>query len=285
MNNTGKIYLIDFGLAKRYRRPGSLVHIPPKDKKNLTGTARYASINTHKGLEQSRRDDLESLGYVLVYFLKGQLPWQGLRAANRNDKYGRIFEKKYMTSPEVLCEGLPCEFVSYFQLVRGLRFEERPDYDVLRRLFRAIQVREHFRKDGLFDWTLKKMAENAGSSNYFGVTHPANYEAVMNGPTSSMLQSSRPSVMRPQQAPIFPSLGQISAPIRPPLDIWRKEHDRTQLQLDRLHPVAGDLQPLPSARLGNYPPSQQSQQFYTSPQEQQRQQGPRQVTLFKRTNQ
>ena len=164
-NNTGKIFLIDFGLAKRYRRPGSLVHIPPRDKKNLTGTARYASIHTHKGLEQSRRDDLESLGYVLVYFLKGQLPWQGLKAINKNDKYGRIFEKKFTTPPEVLCDGLPSEFVTYFMLVRALKFEERPDYDTLRRLFRAIQVREHFKKDGLFDWTIKKLQEERSEAS------------------------------------------------------------------------------------------------------------------------
>jgi serine/threonine protein kinase len=152
-----KVFLIDFGLAKRYRRPGSLVHIPPRDKKNLTGTARYASINTHKGLEQSRRDDLESLGYVLIYFLQGSLPWQGLKAVNKNDKYGRIFEKKYSTSLQDLCQGLPHEFISYFQLVRNLKFEEPPDYDSLRRLFRAVQVRESFKRDGLYDWTLLKM--------------------------------------------------------------------------------------------------------------------------------
>lgn len=161
---SNKIFLIDFGLAKRYRRPGSLVHIPPRDKKNLTGTARYASINTHKGLEQSRRDDLESLGYVLIYFLRGQLPWQGLKAVNKNDKYGRIFEKKFMTPPEMLCEGLPGEFVQYFYLVRSLKFEERPDYDTLRKLFRAIQVRERFKRDGLYDWTLLKMYEKAQSA-------------------------------------------------------------------------------------------------------------------------
>lgn len=154
-----RVYLIDFGLTKRFRRPGSLVHIPFRDKKNLTGTARYASINTHKGYEQSRRDDLESLGYVLVYLLSGQLPWQGLRANNKNEKYRKIFEKKLATGTEQLCCNIPPEFSQFFSHIRNLRFEERPDYDYLRRLLRNICIREQIKRDNIFDWTLLKMKE------------------------------------------------------------------------------------------------------------------------------
>lgn len=101
-----KIYIVDFGLSKRYiGKDGK--HIPYKDNKNLTGTVRYASINTHLGVEQSRRDDLESLGYVLLYFLRGNLPWQNMKGAGIKNKYEQIMEKKMQTTNEQLCKGFP----------------------------------------------------------------------------------------------------------------------------------------------------------------------------------
>lgn len=101
--------MIDFGLAKFYRN-GEGEHIPFKEGKNLTGTARYASINTHKGVEQSRRDDLETIGHVLLYFLKGSLPWQGLPGRSKNEKYAAIKKKKIETTLESICKGFPNEF-------------------------------------------------------------------------------------------------------------------------------------------------------------------------------
>ena len=150
------IHCIDFGLAKKYRDPKTHQHIPYRENKNLTGTARYASINTHLGIEQSRRDDLEALGYVLMYFLRGSLPWQGLKAATKKQKYEKISEKKMSTPIEVLCKGFPPEFVTYFQLCRSLRFEDKPDYSYVRKLFRDLFIREGYQYDYVFDWTILK---------------------------------------------------------------------------------------------------------------------------------
>jgi casein kinase 1 len=159
-----QVYMIDYGLAKKYRDPKSHIHIPYRENKNLTGTARYASINTHLGIEQSRRDDLESLGYVLMYFLRGSLPWQGLKAATKKQKYEKISEKKMATPTETLCKGFPTEFVVYFQYTRSLRFDDKPDYSYLRKLFRDLFVREGFVWDYVFDWTILKYQQQGGSS-------------------------------------------------------------------------------------------------------------------------
>ena len=105
-----EVFIIDFGLAKRFKDARTHLHIPYREGKSLTGTARYASINTHLGVEQSRRDDLESLAHVLIYFLKGSLPWQGLRALNNQEKYKKIKQKKVSISPTSLCNGLPDAF-------------------------------------------------------------------------------------------------------------------------------------------------------------------------------
>ncbi|XP_046736925.1 casein kinase I-like isoform X5 [Diprion similis] len=150
------VYIIDFGLAKKYRDGRTHMHIPYRENKNLTGTARYASINTHLGIEQSRRDDLESLGYVLMYFNRGSLPWQGLKAATKRQKYERISEKKMSTPTDELCKGYPAEFSTYLRYCRQLRFEERPDYSYLRQLFRTLFHSQGFTYDYVFDWNMLK---------------------------------------------------------------------------------------------------------------------------------
>ncbi|XP_072958832.1 casein kinase 1-like [Typha angustifolia] len=151
-----QVFVIDYGLAKKYRDLQTHKHIPYRENKNLTGTARYASVNTHLGIEQSRRDDLESLGYVLMYFLRGSLPWQGLKAGTKKQKYDKISEKKMLTPVEMLCKSYPPEFVSYFHYCRSLQFEDKPDYSYLKRLFRDLFIREGYQFDYVFDWTILK---------------------------------------------------------------------------------------------------------------------------------
>jgi len=158
-----QVNIIDFGLAKKYRDPRTHQHIQYREDKNLTGTARYASINTHLGIEQSRRDDLESLGYVLLYFLRGSLPWQGLKAATKKQKYENISERKMATPIETLCKEFPKEFVSYLHYCRCLRFDDKPDYNYLRNLLREPFIRGGYEYDYVFDWTILKFQQQMAS--------------------------------------------------------------------------------------------------------------------------
>lgn len=150
--DSSTVYLVDFGLAKRYRDHNTKQHMPFRAGKHLTGTARYASVHTHLGIEQSRRDDLESLGYVMVYLSKGSLPWQGIRLANKKQKYAKIRDRKQHISLRELCKDMPGQMVDYFRYVRRLEFEDRPDYSYLRSLFRRALERKNLVDDGIFDW-------------------------------------------------------------------------------------------------------------------------------------
>ena len=141
-------------MAKQYRDPKTKQHIPYRERKSLSGTARYMSINTHLGREQSRRDDLEALGHVFLYFLRGSLPWQGLKAATNKQKYEKIGEKKQSSPIKELCEGYPEEFGIYLNYVRKLGFEETPDYDFLRELFTKVLKDRGEVEDNVYDWVM-----------------------------------------------------------------------------------------------------------------------------------
>lgn len=157
------LYIIDFGLAHAYQDSQGK-HIPFKDKKGLVGTARYASINAHIGSEQSRRDDLESIGYVLIYFLKGKLPWQNTKAPTKQEKYQIISDIKRLTSIETLCKDLPDEFTTYMTLVKALTFQEIPNYKHLRKLFRMLFVESGFDYDYNYGW-IKRQATLSSSKS------------------------------------------------------------------------------------------------------------------------
>ena len=148
------LYLLDFGLAKKYRSSRTLIQYPLIKKKKLTGTARYASIHALEEYEQSRRDDLESVGYVLMYFLRGSLPWQGLKIRSKEDRYKKILAKKKETSSEELCKGFPEEFKEFVEYTRGLDYEENPDYDNLKnKFFNLVTKKNNENFDYIYDWT------------------------------------------------------------------------------------------------------------------------------------
>jgi len=161
-NKANVVYMIDYGLVKKYRDPKTHQHIPYSEHKNLTGTARYASVNTHLGIEQSRRDDLEAMGFVFMYMLRGRLPWQGLKANSKKERYEKISQKKQSTPIELLCKGYPSEFSQYLNYCRGLRFDGKPDYGYLRRLFRDLFYREGYQPDFVWDWTILNYQQQYG---------------------------------------------------------------------------------------------------------------------------
>ncbi|ESO06674.1 hypothetical protein HELRODRAFT_63981 [Helobdella robusta] len=150
------VFLVDFGLAKRYIDPETNLHIPFKDHKSLTGTARYMSVNTHLGYEQSRRDDLEALGNVAMYLMRGSLPWQGLKADTLKERYQKIGETKQKTTIEELCKNHPPQMSTYFKYVRSLSFAATPDYSYLYDLMHEILKDKKLDLDWEFDWLVKR---------------------------------------------------------------------------------------------------------------------------------
>lgn len=151
-DNTSKLYCIDFGLSKKYLKKNG-EHINFSDKKKFCGTARYASIAAHTNQEQSRKDDLESILYILVYMYKGKLPWQGIKHKDKKERYRLIGEKKQQVTPEELCEGMSKEFVVFLKYVRNLDFDEKPHYSALKKMFLKLYKSRNYKNDKL-EWEL-----------------------------------------------------------------------------------------------------------------------------------
>lgn len=150
-----QVHLIDFGLSKRYIDPQTEKHIPMKAGKSIMGALEYASINNHCGKELSRRDDLESLGYILAHLLLGELPWSGLASTEKPQEYeARILGMKqsFMDSP--VFKDLPLEVQEFVQEVKNLGFEEEPKYIEYRRSFKKLMIKQGFQFDRVYDWVL-----------------------------------------------------------------------------------------------------------------------------------
>lgn len=180
-NTMNTIYIIDFGISSLYidRRTGK--HVEYSEGNSLSGTARYVSINTHLGIEPSRRDDMEALAYVLIYLLKGSLPWEGIKSQTKEDKYEKILQKKKSTPTDVLCKDLPIEFQLFLDDVRRLDFEEEPHYSYYRSLFFDLMVKEGFFYDYKFDWY--------DASHYVGPCSPGSiFSCSLTSPSSKYEQ-------------------------------------------------------------------------------------------------
>jgi casein kinase I family protein HRR25 len=145
------VHMIDFGLAKKFRDK-NLEHISYGDGKRMIGTLQFASLQAHLGIEQGRRDDLESLGYVLMYFLRGNLPWQTVTADDTTSRNEEFLKWKMSTSVKSLCAGFPHEFEVFLSTCKNMRFREKPDYSYLKNILRDALFREGYRRDFTFDW-------------------------------------------------------------------------------------------------------------------------------------
>jgi len=155
--NNNILYLIDFGLAKKYREDNNTKHYEIKHGKKLIGTVRFASINAMEGLSQSRRDDLESMGYMLIYFLKGRLPWQDFMIKNKEERYSKIKQRKKNIDIKELCRDCPDEFAQYITYVKNLKFDEEPNYIYIKNLFLNILHKSGNKFDYFYDWDNTKV--------------------------------------------------------------------------------------------------------------------------------
>ena len=199
-DDSNTIYIIDFGLSQRYKDKKTGVHNPYRENRQMIGTVRYASINTQIGIEQSRRDDVEAMGYVLVYLALGRLPWQRAGKEKGKGHLAKVLEKKLITPPEILCKKLPKQFAFIFQYIRKLKYEERPDYNMIKCLLADLLLSKMNLNKTLnfaFDWfkdinklevtlneeELKKKSSNklvicGINENGENELHKANYEKI-----------------------------------------------------------------------------------------------------------
>jgi len=160
------IYLIDFGLSKFYIENGR--HIPMKTDARFVGTARYSSIGSHSGITQSRRDDLEGIFFVLMYYLRGDLPWQGLKGKDKKENKKRMAKMKENYSIYELTKGFPFEFVEIFLYIRSLKYSEQPDYELIINMMNSMATKHNIKYDYNWDWNImfRSMKQSAQKKQF-----------------------------------------------------------------------------------------------------------------------
>lgn len=152
-DNSHIIYLIDYGTSDYFREQLSQQHVEYDIKKSVVGTTRFMSLNAHQGVTQSRRDDLESLAYMLIYLLKGTLPWSKLAADAEDSQNEGVFSAKLTFIPEVFVQDFPEEFIVLLNYAKSLEYEEDPNYQFLIGMFQSLAARQGFPQDYAYDWT------------------------------------------------------------------------------------------------------------------------------------
>lgn len=157
------LYIIDFGLSSKYRHTEGQ-HREMSTGRSFIGTTRYASLNTHLGRSQSRRDDMEQLAYIAIYMLRGKLPWSGLRLQDRDEKERVIGQMKNEMSIQQICSKCPRAFETFLTYTRCMKFEEDPQYNMCQMLFRSVLEESKLLYDYQFDWVVKKPQENLDDS-------------------------------------------------------------------------------------------------------------------------
>ena len=186
--NEGLIYIIDFGLSKKYRSDRGK-HVRFNISKHITGTPRFCSVNAMRGVEQSRRDDLESLCYLIIYFCKGFLPWQGLKIVSKYQRFDAITKMKKFIKIESLCEECPEEIVTFCKYTKNLEFTENPDYDYMKNLFYSVLNKNGFQNDGHFSWIKEGSKINDNKNLYNNTIHKnSTYKRLYQKIQSSLLK-------------------------------------------------------------------------------------------------
>ncbi|CAD8053830.1 unnamed protein product [Paramecium primaurelia] len=193
--NSAQAYLVDFGVSKQIFDQGK--HIPFRDKKSFIGTTRYASIAAHKGYEIGRKDDLESLMYVIIYLILGKLPWQNLQIIGDKDRTIVVGEVKMQTSIQQLCKDLPSPFSEYLNYLKDLKYQDQPDYELLKRIMRQCSDTNTY--DNQFEWTDKipeKLQENIQQNSFLAVPNGLNDQNRQNTKKQSYMGSQSSNIVK-----------------------------------------------------------------------------------------